>query len=372
MACLAVTTRLRPIGGGDPLWGPRAVSGGCDWPVCRSEQETRQIHKCELCSWFIADNLWKRPLDIALIRTFLEVAATGSFVNASERLFVTQSAVSLRVARLESALGKQLFNRSKAGAELTSAGREFERYALSLIKIWEEARQKIGMPEGYTRSLSIGAQYSLWPGLGFRWIDRMKSQMPTLNVRAELGMPDRLMRFLVEGVMQIGLMYSPQLRPGLTAHKVLDEELVLAASWEASMQDVAEAYIFVDWGPEFVHAHALELPMLTNPGLTMSLGAMVADYVVSRRASAYLPARYIKRFLDSGQLHLVPDAPVFPYPVWSIWRDDLDDGIRQSAEAALVAIQSYVEKDQRAVIATLAKISEGESVEVFGDIRKLK
>ena len=62
-------------------------------------------------------------MDIALIRTFLEVAATGSFVNASERLYVTQSAVSLRIARLEDTLGKPLFTRSKAGAELTPAGR---------------------------------------------------------------------------------------------------------------------------------------------------------------------------------------------------------------------------------------------------------
>ena len=64
-------------------------------------------------------------MDIALIRTFLEVAATGSFVNAADRLYVTQSAVSLRVQRLEDALGRPLFTRSKAGAELTSAGREF-------------------------------------------------------------------------------------------------------------------------------------------------------------------------------------------------------------------------------------------------------
>ena len=306
-------------------------------------------------------------MDINLIRTFLEVAATGSFVNASEQLFVTQSAVSLRVQRLEESLGKQLFTRSKAGAELTSAGREFERYALSLIKIWEEARQQIGVPEGYTRSLSVGAQFSLWPRLGFRWIDRMQHDMPTLNIRAELGMPDRLMRFLVEGVVQIGLMYSPQLRPGLTAHKVLDEDLVLAASWEATLDDIAADYVFVDWGPEFLHAHALELPDLTNPGLTLALGAMAADYVVNRHAAAYLPARYIKRYLDQGLLHLVPDTPVFPFPVWSIWRDDLDDDIRDTAMRALVAISSQIDADKRAVIAELADISESKTVEMLGN-----
>ncbi|TNF19421.1 MAG: LysR family transcriptional regulator [Rhodobacteraceae bacterium] len=306
-------------------------------------------------------------MDIALIRTFLEVAASGSFVNASERLFVTQSAVSLRVARLEADLGKALFTRSKAGAELTSAGREFERYAQSLIKIWEEARQQIGVPEGYTKSLSIGAQHSLWPRLGFRWIDLMQARMPTLNVRAELGMPERLTRFLVEGIVQIGLMYTPQLRPGLVATRVMDEELVLTASWPAGLDEIEGHYVFVDWGPEFVHAHALELPQLTHPGLTMALGAMAADYIVSRRAAAYLPARYIKKYLDAGQLHLVPDAPVFPYPVWSIWREDLDADIRATAEAALVTIQSQIDEDQTAVIAELAEISSGDVLGIAGE-----
>lgn len=306
-------------------------------------------------------------VDIALIKTFLEVAATGSFVNASERLFVSQSAVSLRVQRLEDSLGKQLFLRSKAGAELTSAGREFERYALSLIKIWEEARQQVGIPEGFTKSLTIGAQYSLWPRLGFRWIDQMQEQMPTLNIRAELGMPDRLTRFLIEGVVQVGLMYNPQLRPGLTAQKVLEEDLVLAASWEAELDEVSDHYVFVDWGPEFVHAHALELPELTNPGLTLSLGAMATDYVVRRRAAAYLPARFIKRHLDDGTLHLVPDAPMFPYPIWSIWRDDMDDEIRAHAEQCLVTIRSQIDEVQNAVMAELAEISEGHIVERLGN-----
>lgn len=306
-------------------------------------------------------------MDIALIRTFLEVAATGSFVNASDRLFVTQSAVSLRIQRLEDSLGKPLFTRSKAGAVLTSAGREFERYALSLIKIWEEARQQIGVPEGYTKSLTVGAQHSLWPRLGFRWIDKMQTDLPTLNIRAELGMPDRITRFLVEGVVQVGLMYNPQLRPGLTAHKVLDEELVLAASWKADFKEIVDHYVFVDWGPEFVHAHALELPDLTNSGLTLSLGALAADYVVMRHAAAYLPARYIKRYLDQGRLHLVPDAPVFPYPVWSVWRDDLDNEIRATAEAALVTIQSHIDTEQSAVITELVRVSEGETVKTLGN-----
>ncbi|MEP3285954.1 MAG: LysR family transcriptional regulator [Yoonia sp.] len=307
-------------------------------------------------------------MDITLLKTFLEVAATGSFVSASDRLFVTQSAVSLRVQRLEDSLGKPLFTRSKAGAELTPAGREFERYALSMIRVWEEARQQVAIPEGFTRSISIGAQYSLWPRLGFRWIDQMQSAMPDLNIRAELGMPDRLTRFLIEGITQIGLLYTPQLRPGLSADMVLEEELVLVASWKGATCDgLTGRYVFVDWGPEFIGAHAIALPDLTNPGLTFSLGAMVAEYAINRQAAAYLPARYVKKYLDSGDLHLVADAPRFPYPVWAVWRTDMEKDVRDMALSKLNLVSSHAEADGDAVLSQLAVLNGDETAEILGE-----
>lgn len=305
-------------------------------------------------------------MDITLLKTFLEVSATGSFVAASDRLFVTQSAVSLRVQRLEDTLGKPLFTRSKAGAELTAAGREFERYAMSMIRVWEEARQQVAIPEGFNRSLSIGAQYSLWPRLGFRLIDQLRQDMPDLSIRSEMGMPDRLTRFLVEGVMHVGLMYMPNLRPGLIAEEITEEELVLAASWPNPTMDMQGRYVFVDWGPEFVTAHAMELPELKNAGLTLALGAMAAEFIVNRKAAAYLPAHYIKKHLDRGELHLVPDAPRFPYPVWAVWRDDLDTELAEGMRAALRVVSQQAEADGDAVLTQLADISEDHEVEVLG------
>jgi DNA-binding transcriptional LysR family regulator len=306
-------------------------------------------------------------MDITLIKTFLEVAATGSFVNASDRLYVTQSAVSLRIQRLEDALGRPLFTRSKAGAELTPAGSEFEAYALSMIKLWEEARQQIAIPEGFSRSLVIGAQYSLWPRLGFRWIDALQADMPDLSIRAEVGMPDRLTRFLIEGIVQVGLMYTPQLRPGLEAEEMLDDELVMVASYpDPDFDRIADHYVFVDWGPEFVRAHALALPGLVNTGITLSLGAMAAQYILRRKAVAFVPARSVVPSLDSGELHLVPDAPRFPYPVWAVWRQDTDPGLMSSAKAALRRVIEAAETAQEEVIEQLAEISEDREVDVLG------
>jgi|TARA_R110000850_G_scaffold30737_4_gene84934 DNA-binding transcriptional LysR family regulator len=292
-------------------------------------------------------------MDITLIKTFIEVANSGSFVAASERLFVTQSAVSLRVQRLEDSLGHALFKRSKAGAVLTPEGEQFIHYALSLLKIWEEARQQIAIPEGYSRSFSFGAQYSLWHRLGFRWIDSLQTALPDLSVRAEMGMSDRLTRFLIEGVIQAALLYTPQLRPGLMVEHVIDEDLILVASFDVELKDLGPEYVFVDWGPEFTHMHATALPHLTNAGRALSLGGLVGDYIVNRRAAGYLPARSAQRYLDQGRLQVVADAPRFPYPAWVVWREDLEPELLSVARRTLIDIAQAAENEQHILIEKL-------------------
>lgn len=292
-------------------------------------------------------------MDITLIKTFLEVANTGSFVAACDRLYVTQSAVSLRVQRLEDSLGHPLFHRSKAGAILTAEGRQFEPYALSLLKIWEEARQQIAIPEGYSRALSIGAQYSLWPRLGFRWHDAMQAEMPELSLHCELGMSDRIMRFLIEGVIQAALSYTPQLRPGLIVEPALEDELILVASYPDATLDLGDAFVSVDWGPEFTHALAIALPRLTDSGRSMALGALTMEYIVNRHAAAYLPARSARRYLDSGNLHLVAEAPRFHYPAYVVWRDDIPEDLAELARRTLSTVAKSVEKEQETVVGHL-------------------
>lgn len=305
-------------------------------------------------------------MDITLIRTYLEIASTGSFVAAANRLFVTQSAVSLRVQRLEQSLGRPLFERSKAGAVLTPYGREFERYALSLLKIWEEARQQIAIPPGFTQSLTIGAQYSLWPRLGFRWLDAIRAGMPSISLRAELGMPDRLTRFLIEGVTQMALVYVPSVRPGLRVEQILDEELVMVDAGPGRGDPdpesaVAGRYVFIDWGPEFVQAHAAALPELTNPGMTLSLGALAARFIVARGLAGYIPARAAKEYLDQGRLRLVANAPDFHYPAWVVWREDLDRRVADHALTELRRIAQAIDTEQDEILSDLADLATNDT-----------
>ena len=78
-------------------------------------------------------------MDTELARTLLTVITSGSFISAADRLHVNQSTVSTRIHTLEDQLGCTLFVRDKAGTTLTSAGRQFQRHAATLIRTTKQA-----------------------------------------------------------------------------------------------------------------------------------------------------------------------------------------------------------------------------------------
>ncbi len=270
-------------------------------------------------------------MDVLLARTFLEVIAAGSFVAAAERLYVTQSAVSLRIQKLEEALGSKLFERSKSGAELTAHGYQFEQFARSFVQVWEEARYQIAIPEGFEASLAVGSQYSLWPELASVWLELMERDMPTIALQAYLGMPDRLTRLMLRGLLDIAVVYTPELRPGLRAEHLMDDRLALVSGAPDHPGGIDDGYVYMDWGPEFAAAHSRWYPDFRLSRTTLLVGAAAAPYLIRNRRSAYLPYRVADDFIGTGDLHLVPDAPELPFPAYVVWGSGKPEPIMTAA-----------------------------------------
>ncbi|GIF11858.1 LysR family transcriptional regulator [Actinoplanes teichomyceticus] len=80
-------------------------------------------------------------MDPHLLRTFVEVAETGSFSAAAERLRYTQSAVSQQIAALEADLGTALLTRRPVA--LTAAGERLLRHARLLLVRLAAARADV-------------------------------------------------------------------------------------------------------------------------------------------------------------------------------------------------------------------------------------
>ncbi len=82
-------------------------------------------------------------MDIAALQAFLAVTDTGSFSRAAERIYLTQPAISKRIAALEDALGAKLFDRIGRGVQLTPAGQALAARGRTLLEDVEDVRRVI-------------------------------------------------------------------------------------------------------------------------------------------------------------------------------------------------------------------------------------
>jgi len=105
-------------------------------------------------------------VDIDLLRTLIAVAEAKSFTQAGERLFRTQSAISLQIKRLEEMIGQRLFERGKE-IRLTSSGKVVRSYAMEILKLNDgmlrevshhsaDVVLRIGTPDDYAQLILPG------------------------------------------------------------------------------------------------------------------------------------------------------------------------------------------------------------------------
>ncbi|MCR6651171.1 MAG: LysR family transcriptional regulator [Cellvibrionaceae bacterium] len=101
-------------------------------------------------------------MDLDNLRAFISVARRRSFSLASEDLFITQPAVSKRVAALEEQIGASLFDRLGKNIQLTQAGQVLLPRAEQIVRQLEEARQVIADLSGDVRGeLKVATSHHL-------------------------------------------------------------------------------------------------------------------------------------------------------------------------------------------------------------------
>jgi DNA-binding transcriptional LysR family regulator len=263
-------------------------------------------------------------MDTELARTFLVVIATGSFVEAAQRLHVTQSTVSTRIQRLEETLGAELFVRNKSGTTLTPAGQQFQKHAALLTRTVEQARQEIGVISGFRATLTIGGRIGLWEDLLLRWLPVFGALAPDVAVRALVGFEEQLMEALIDGRANLGVMYTPHSRPGLIVETLLEERLVMVSSRADPPREPASDYIYVDWGAEFFAQHSLAFPNFLGAALTVNIGWLGLRRLLEHGGTGYFPTRMLREHELNGRVHRVPDAPEFRLPAYLCYPAKVD------------------------------------------------
>jgi DNA-binding transcriptional LysR family regulator len=257
-------------------------------------------------------------MDVELARPFLEVVGNGSVVAAAERLHLTQTAVSARIRTLEEQLGRRLFVRNKAGARLTPAGERFQRDALTLVQVWERARQRVALPPGHQNVVSIGGELSLWSPLLANWLVWMRRHQPSIALRAAVNTAPELLDDIHRGELDLALLYNPPLQTDLSVELLTAEKLVMVTSSPNGDYEPA-SYIHIDWGPAFAASQRAAFPNLGNPAVTISFGPLAIALILNTGGSGYFRQSVIRPYLESGQLFRVSQAPEFSYSIHAVY-----------------------------------------------------
>ncbi|MHA1567872.1 MAG: LysR family transcriptional regulator [Alphaproteobacteria bacterium] len=144
-------------------------------------------------------------MEIANLQAFVSVAETGSFSAAAEQLFLTQPAISKRIAQLESELDSRLFDRIGRHTALTESGHALLPRARRILTEVEDSRRAISnLSSRVAGPLRIGTshhiglhrlppvlrQYTLdWPEveLDLHFMDSEQACRDVLHGRLELG-----------------------------------------------------------------------------------------------------------------------------------------------------------------------------------------
>ena len=267
-------------------------------------------------------------MDIALAKTFLVIAETGSFVAAAGRLNVTQTAVSARVHALEDQLGRRLFVRNKSGARLTPAGERFVRHATTLVQVWDRAQRQVGLPQGRVDIASVGAEISLWNPILVDWLVWMKREAPDIALRAEVDTPSRLLESVHNGALDLAVLYDPPQQGGsIVVELMTEEKLVMVTTSPDGGQGQADDYVHVEWGPSFQASHQAAFPQFASPGVSISHGPLALLYLTRVGGTGYFRLSAVRPYLAAGTLRRVAGAPEFSYSVHMVYSSRVEPGL---------------------------------------------
>jgi DNA-binding transcriptional LysR family regulator len=164
------------------------------------------------------------------MRAFVVLAESGSLQRAAERLFLTPSAVTRQIQRLEAALKTPLLDRRVKPARITTEGRAVLERGRQLLRIMDDLKAsgaKDAEPSGIFR---VGLSYMLAQPSLVASIQRLTSRFPRLQPVLSTHLKQQLIEQLRTGELDVALAFlsaDDTMPADLTSSVLAAERLVL-------------------------------------------------------------------------------------------------------------------------------------------------
>ena len=151
------------------------------------------------------------------LEAFYWAATCSSFALAAERVHLTVSSLSKRIAELEAALGQPLFDRSGHRAALTEAGTRLLPLASALLQQAEHVQQQMGRSGGLRGPCRLGVGELTALTWLPRWVAALTDAHPDLQVSVHVDVGAALAERLDRGELDVAVIAGAATRGALTA-----------------------------------------------------------------------------------------------------------------------------------------------------------
>ncbi len=143
-------------------------------------------------------------MEMHQLRYFLAISEERNFTRAAAKSFVSQPSLSAQIIKLEEELGNRLFNRLGRRVELTTAGKQFEKRARSILLEADNAIREIRESTTDIKgSLRVGVTPTVAPFLLPPVLRTCRERFPELQIRIDESLRRALQENLVSGNLDV-------------------------------------------------------------------------------------------------------------------------------------------------------------------------
>jgi DNA-binding transcriptional LysR family regulator len=300
-------------------------------------------------------------MNLKFVEAFIWVARLRSITRAAEKLCMTQSAVSNRIAALEDELGVELINRRNQRFRLSDAGIRFMDYAEKLLMIEREMRNEFSAPERQAFTLRIGAIESILHTWLIPMVDALKHSSPLTNFELTVETTLNLVEQIRRGALDLVFSAQPVQEEGLSNESLEPFEMVfvgaktLASSAPLELDALLRHELLTFQRGS--HPHISLVNALHTVGVNdkhvHAVSSISALTLLAKNGFgiATLPRRVAEQLgADSRICRLETTLPLAPLPLHaSYWNTLTNPFLKQSIQEALTTARCYGAQEQTAL-----------------------
>lgn len=169
-------------------------------------------------------------MHIETLKVYCDLVDLQSFSLAAERNFITQSAVSQQIRALEEKFKRRLLERVRGRREvkLTSAGEVFYRESRSVLTAYDQLQESLrGLVGKIGGTVKVATVYSVGLHELPQKVGEFMSKFPTAKIDLEYSRTTRVVRDVLNGSVELGVLAFPEPKRGLTLTNMPSNRLVL-------------------------------------------------------------------------------------------------------------------------------------------------